>query len=172
MQGYVSICSALSIFFSSYLSSLFSFLFFSLLFFSFLFSLLSLLSLSSCMFDFFLFSHLFSFSLKTPFSLLGFRSTFIRSPSSSFDQLPMFDHAPPATDCRVVKRRKRLFVTCKRNPRHKQRQGFHTSTTVNASPSFELLPSTTLPNLSLATPLTNQAVLQELGAFSYLSAFR
>ena len=55
VQGYVSICSALSIFFSSIFSLLFS---------SFLFSLLSLLSLSSCMFDFFLFSHLFPFFIK------------------------------------------------------------------------------------------------------------
>ncbi|CAL8468135.1 g7674 [Coccomyxa elongata] len=28
--------------------------------------------------------------------------------------------------CRVVKRRGRLFVVCKANPKHKQRQGYHT----------------------------------------------
>ncbi|KAL4421165.1 hypothetical protein ABPG77_003348 [Micractinium sp. CCAP 211/92] len=28
--------------------------------------------------------------------------------------------------CRIVKRRGRLFVICKENPKHKQRQGFHT----------------------------------------------
>lgn len=28
--------------------------------------------------------------------------------------------------CRIVKRRGRLYVICKDNPKHKQRQGFHT----------------------------------------------
>ncbi|EIE20967.1 hypothetical protein COCSUDRAFT_83526 [Coccomyxa subellipsoidea C-169] len=28
--------------------------------------------------------------------------------------------------CRVVKRRGRLFIVCKTNPKHKQRQGYHT----------------------------------------------
>mmetsp|Transcript_3578 Transcript_3578/g.8112 ORF Transcript_3578/g.8112 Transcript_3578/m.8112 type:complete len:108 (-) Transcript_3578:889-1212(-) len=27
--------------------------------------------------------------------------------------------------CRVVRRGKRIYVTCKKNPRHKQRQGYH-----------------------------------------------
>ncbi len=26
-------------------------------------------------------------------------------------------------DCKVVKRKKRVYVICKKNPRHKQRQG-------------------------------------------------
>ena len=30
--------------------------------------------------------------------------------------------------CKIVKRRGRNFVICKKNPRHKQRQGFHTTT--------------------------------------------
>ena len=30
--------------------------------------------------------------------------------------------------CKIVKRRGRNFVICKKNPRHKQRQGFHTAT--------------------------------------------
>jgi len=29
--------------------------------------------------------------------------------------------------CRTVRRRGVLFVTCSKNPKHKQRQGFHTS---------------------------------------------
>ena len=135
-----------------------SFLFFSLLFSS-LYSL-SFLFLRACS-TFFYFLTFFLFSLN-PFL----------TPWFPFHVHPFPILFLPATDCRVVKRRKRLFVTCKRNPRHKQRQGFHTSTTVNTSPFSELLPSTTLPNLSLATPLTNQAVLQEFGAFNYLSAFR
>mmetsp|Transcript_14557 Transcript_14557/g.41535 ORF Transcript_14557/g.41535 Transcript_14557/m.41535 type:complete len:83 (+) Transcript_14557:114-362(+) len=28
--------------------------------------------------------------------------------------------------CRIVRRGKRIYVTCKKNPRHKQRQGYHT----------------------------------------------
>lgn len=28
--------------------------------------------------------------------------------------------------CRIVKRRGRLYVVCKENPKHKQRQGLHT----------------------------------------------
>ncbi|CAL5219583.1 g1443 [Coccomyxa viridis] len=30
--------------------------------------------------------------------------------------------------CRIVKRRGRVFVICKSNPKHKQRQGYHTDT--------------------------------------------
>eukprot|EP00963_Diacronema_lutheri_P007666 scaffold662_cov364-Pavlova_lutheri.AAC.23 len=29
--------------------------------------------------------------------------------------------------CKVVRRRRRVYVVCKANPRHKQRQGYHTS---------------------------------------------
>jgi|GEM_PF-50105 len=29
-------------------------------------------------------------------------------------------------ECRTVKRKGRLYVTCVANPKHKQRQGFHT----------------------------------------------
>jgi ribosomal protein L36 len=82
-------------------------------------------------------------------------------------------------DCRVVKRRKRLYVTCKRNPRHKQRQGFSTTTT-----SIELVPSTTLPVYPSTATLvaTNnqppvlqsivQPIVQPFGAFHCLSVFR
>jgi len=28
--------------------------------------------------------------------------------------------------CRIVRRGKRIYVVCKKNPRHKQRQGYHT----------------------------------------------
>mmetsp|Transcript_8449 Transcript_8449/g.15666 ORF Transcript_8449/g.15666 Transcript_8449/m.15666 type:complete len:111 (-) Transcript_8449:656-988(-) len=28
--------------------------------------------------------------------------------------------------CRVVRRGKKIYITCKKNPRHKQRQGYHT----------------------------------------------
>ncbi|KAI3425721.1 hypothetical protein D9Q98_007697 [Chlorella vulgaris] len=31
--------------------------------------------------------------------------------------------------CRIVKRRGRLYVICKENPKHKQRQGMHTDAT-------------------------------------------
>ena len=76
-------------------------------------------------------------------------------------------------DCRIVKRRKRIYVTCKRNPRHKQRQGF---STIVQQPK-ELVPTTTLINFTLPTttttiPTTNQAAIQRYGAFQYLSAFR
>ena len=77
-------------------------------------------------------------------------------------------------DCRVVKRRKRLYVTCKRNPRHKQRQGFSTAT---QSSFCELVPTTTMPINPTATRTTTfinkqQQLIQPFGAFSYLSAFR
>ena len=76
-------------------------------------------------------------------------------------------------DCRIVKRRKRIYVTCKRSPRHKQRQGF---STIVQQPK-ELVPTTTLINFTLPTttttiPTTNQAAIQRYGAFQYLSAFR
>ncbi|CCI48537.1 unnamed protein product [Albugo candida] len=29
--------------------------------------------------------------------------------------------------CKIVRRRRRLYVICDRNPKHKQRQGYHTS---------------------------------------------
>mmetsp|Transcript_25713 Transcript_25713/g.33688 ORF Transcript_25713/g.33688 Transcript_25713/m.33688 type:complete len:127 (+) Transcript_25713:118-498(+) len=35
--------------------------------------------------------------------------------------------------CYFARRKKRLYVYCKKNPKHKQRQGFHTQ----ASPAFE-----------------------------------
>ena len=83
-------------------------------------------------------------------------------------------------DCRVVKRRKRLYVTCKRNPRHKQRQGFSTTTT-----SIELVPSTTLlpayPSTATLVATNNQPpvlhsivqpIVQPFGAFHCLSVFR
>ncbi len=40
--------------------------------------------------------------------------------------------------CYIVRRGKKRFVYCKENPKHKQRQGFHTSTRVNmpATPSY------------------------------------
>ena len=31
-------------------------------------------------------------------------------------------------DCYLVRRKRRLYCYCKSNPRHKQRQGFHTTT--------------------------------------------
>ncbi|KNC45914.1 uncharacterized protein AMSG_00029 [Thecamonas trahens ATCC 50062] len=37
--------------------------------------------------------------------------------------------------CRVVKRKKKVFVVCKSNPRHKQRQGFATMASSSASPA-------------------------------------
>ncbi|KAI7839823.1 hypothetical protein COHA_006444 [Chlorella ohadii] len=35
--------------------------------------------------------------------------------------------------CRIVKRRGRLYVICKDNPKHKQRQGFHTDAAAAAA---------------------------------------
>lgn len=86
-------------------------------------------------------------------------------------------------DCRVVKRRKRLYVTCKRNPRHKQRQGF---STVVLNPT-ELVPTTTLsknlvpsaypsyvpPSAASVTDASASTIaVERYGAFHFLSAFR
>ncbi|PSC73599.1 50S ribosomal L36 [Micractinium conductrix] len=35
--------------------------------------------------------------------------------------------------CRIVKRRGRLYVICKENPKHKQRQGIHTDAAAAAA---------------------------------------
>ncbi|KAL4522662.1 hypothetical protein Ndes2526B_g00993 [Nannochloris sp. 'desiccata'] len=43
--------------------------------------------------------------------------------------------------CKIVRRRGRLYVVCKENPKHKQRQGYHTE----AAPAEN----------SLATPLSS-----------------
>jgi ribosomal protein L36 len=45
--------------------------------------------------------------------------------------------------CKVVRRKGRVYVICKRDPKHKQRQGFHTIATggqihqVNALPQLQ-----------------------------------
>jgi ribosomal protein L36 len=43
--------------------------------------------------------------------------------------------------CRIVRRKGRIYVICKRDPKHKQRQGFHTMTSLihdtNAFPQLQ-----------------------------------
>ena len=82
--------------------------------------------------------------------------------------------------CRIVRRRGRVYVVCKRNPRHKQRQGIHTEA---AAVGAELAPPQVdfgrfgIEQLGIqgrsnigqigeeAPPVT----LDTLGAFSYLA---
>lgn len=35
--------------------------------------------------------------------------------------------------CKTVRRKKKLYVICKNNPKHKQRQGFHTISNITTS---------------------------------------
>lgn len=60
-------------------------------------------------------------------------------------------------DCYVVRRKNRLYVYCKSNPKHKQRQGFHTlvdkSTVVDTSKCDFSVPN--MINKSFATQPLN-----------------
>jgi large subunit ribosomal protein L36 len=53
------------------------------------------------------------------------------------------------TECYIVRRGKVRFVCCKKNPKHKQRQGLHTMTenltSANSFPTFIPTTPTTLP---------------------------
>ena len=51
--------------------------------------------------------------------------------------------------CKIVKRRGRNFVICKKNPRHKQRQGYHTAAAAAQTPEVATFDSTALPLLSV-----------------------
>mmetsp|Transcript_5408 Transcript_5408/g.6842 ORF Transcript_5408/g.6842 Transcript_5408/m.6842 type:complete len:81 (+) Transcript_5408:188-430(+) len=42
-------------------------------------------------------------------------------------------------NCKVVKRRRRVFVICKENPKHKQRQGFSTLAASNTNSNLQTL---------------------------------
>ncbi|CAH0493233.1 unnamed protein product [Peronospora farinosa] len=56
--------------------------------------------------------------------------------------------------CKVVRRRRKVYVICDRSPKHKQRQGFHTS----AFASFAVLQdcAVTSPNASFQAVLKQQ----------------
>ena len=47
-------------------------------------------------------------------------------------------------DCYLVRRKRRLYCYCKSNPRHKQRQGFHTMITNN----FDMTTPVESPSMS------------------------
>ncbi|EGZ30084.1 hypothetical protein PHYSODRAFT_310167 [Phytophthora sojae] len=51
--------------------------------------------------------------------------------------------------CKVVRRRRKVYVICDRSPKHKQRQGFHTSA-LAAAPQEGAVAS---PNASFQTAL-------------------
>mmetsp|Transcript_19670 Transcript_19670/g.20385 ORF Transcript_19670/g.20385 Transcript_19670/m.20385 type:complete len:97 (-) Transcript_19670:227-517(-) len=44
-------------------------------------------------------------------------------------------------DCYLVRRKRKLFCYCKSNPRHKQRQGYHSSIPSSSSSSIPSIPS-------------------------------
>ena len=88
--------------------------------------------------------------------------------------------------CRIVRRRGRIYVVCKRNPRHKQRQGMHTDAAGQAAQQplpeqlgfGSLLSRTKFGGDAAAVPVLVSAqaadasppvVLNTLGAFSYLA---
>ena len=54
--------------------------------------------------------------------------------------------------CKIVKRRGRNFVICKKNPRHKQRQGFHTTTgaALVGSNGFNITQQSTYPSFEFS----------------------
>ena len=62
-------------------------------------------------------------------------------------------------DCYVVRRKRRVYVYCKSNPKHKQRQGFHTLTGVADQSAFNAhhmappIPSMNLCATMAPTPL-------------------
>ena len=48
--------------------------------------------------------------------------------------------------CQLVRRRGKLFVICKKNPKHKQRQGFHSwAASAPAPPATPVLPAAFTP---------------------------
>lgn len=64
--------------------------------------------------------------------------------------------------CKVVRRRKKVYVICDRSPKHKQRQGFHTSALAAAASQASAVAS---PNASF------QAALKQL-QFPGLTPFK
>ena len=58
--------------------------------------------------------------------------------------------------CKIVKRKRRIYVVCKKNPRHKQRQGYHTlagASQMNARPMFMMSPTVSIPSMSVPSML-------------------
>ncbi|KAL7679749.1 putative ribosomal protein L36 [Plasmopara halstedii] len=55
--------------------------------------------------------------------------------------------------CKVVRRKKRVYVICDRSPKHKQRQGFHTSTMKPLTQMSATLATTFSPNESFRIAL-------------------
>ncbi|KAG2851616.1 hypothetical protein JG687_00009348 [Phytophthora cactorum] len=66
--------------------------------------------------------------------------------------------------CKVVRRRKKVYVICDRSPKHKQRQGFHTSAQA-AAPQESIAIAAASPNGSF------QAALKQL-QFPGLAPFK
>ncbi|POM76330.1 Ribosomal protein L36 [Phytophthora palmivora] len=66
--------------------------------------------------------------------------------------------------CKVVRRRRKVYVICDRSPKHKQRQGFHTSALVSPSQESTVVAVAT-PNASF------QAALKQL-QFPGLAPFK
>ncbi|RLN79818.1 hypothetical protein BBJ28_00012828 [Nothophytophthora sp. Chile5] len=65
--------------------------------------------------------------------------------------------------CKVVRRRRKVYVICDRSPKHKQRQGFHTSAASPAQESSIAVVAT--PNASF------QAMMKQL-QFPGLAPFK
>ena len=56
-----------------------------------------------------------------------------------------------------MKRKRRIYVVCKKNPRHKQRQGYHTlasgASQMNARPMFMMSSTVSIPSMSVPSML-------------------
>ena len=59
--------------------------------------------------------------------------------------------------CKVVKRKRKLYVICKKNPKHKQRQGMHTLCETS-SLSSDTTTTTTTPRMDWTQLFTFQAI--------------
>lgn len=55
--------------------------------------------------------------------------------------------------CKIVRRRRKVYVICDRSPKHKQRQGLHTSALAAGSPTTTAGASALSPNASFQRAL-------------------
>ena len=74
--------------------------------------------------------------------------------------------------CRVVKRRGKIYVVCKRNPRHKQRQGIHTNATASVTTVMSEARATAAaamrPQCAERLPVLPTEEVIPFGAFAHL----
>lgn len=73
--------------------------------------------------------------------------------------------------CKVVRRRGKVYVICDRSPKHKQRQGFHTSCTCCAAAPVESALKTYAASAAASPNVVFQNMLKEL-QFPGLAKFK